>query len=231
MKKRSLSILLILALCLGLSSAAFASGDPSGEPSGETGGNVTWSLDTNTGVLTISGTGPMEEDYYPIIDQPAPWYPDRSAIQSVVIEPGVTTIGFYVFSDCENLKSVTIPGTVTGIGPYAFWNCTGLTDVTIPKSVTGVGSYAFDGCTSLTDVFYSGTESDWEAVTVREGNDPLTNAQIHYNWTPPAPFDADGSGVIDAADAAVLLRSEPTHLAAALIIAALTLQETVGIRR
>lgn len=53
--------------------------------------------------------------------------------------------------------------------------------VTIPDSVTSIGNYAFGGCPSLTDVYYSGTKENWNAITISNGNEPLTNATIHYN--------------------------------------------------
>ena len=63
----------------------------------------------------------------------------------VVIPDGVTVIGVYSFSDCENLTSVTIPASVTTIVGTAFQNCTSLTNVVIPNTVTSIGADAFAG--------------------------------------------------------------------------------------
>ncbi|MGN1320599.1 MAG: hypothetical protein ACI4U6_05745, partial [Acutalibacteraceae bacterium] len=57
---------------------------------GTCGENVTWSLDTDTGVLTISGSGDMSNYDW---SNDAPWYSQRSSIKSVSIENGVTSIG------------------------------------------------------------------------------------------------------------------------------------------
>ena len=114
-----------------------------GTQSGTCGDNVTWTLDSE-GVLTIEGTGVMA-DYS--TTSPAPW--KDLSITSVVIGDGVTTIGDYVFQDCEGLASVTIPASVTSIGSGAFANCTALTSVTIPASVTTIGWAAFFGCSEL----------------------------------------------------------------------------------
>lgn len=115
---------------------------------GDSGSNVTWSLDDN-GTLTISGSGKIE-DYRSDIDQP--WYSNRSDITSVVIEPGVTSIGSLAFYKCSNLTSITIPSGLTSIGEMAFFNCSALTSVTIPNGVISIGNFAFGSCTGLKSI-------------------------------------------------------------------------------
>jgi hypothetical protein len=105
-----------------------------------------------------------------------------SSLTSITIPDLVTNISFAVFENCSSLTSVTIPDSVTSIGSFAFEFCSSLTSVTIPKSVTSISWYAFAGCDSLTDVYYAGSEADWMKVQIdSSGNDPLTNATIHYN--------------------------------------------------
>ena len=118
--------------------------------SGTCGDDLTWTL-SDDGVLTISSTGPMN-DYESWGDNRAPWYNSRSAIKSVVIEDGVTSIGNYAFHNCSALTSITIPDSVTSIGQYAFDSCRALTSVTIPDSVTSIGDYAFYECARLASV-------------------------------------------------------------------------------
>ena len=60
---------------------------------GTCGENLTWTL-TYDGVLTISGTGEMT-DYPNFAD--VPWNAYREKILSVVMEPGVTSVGGYAF--------------------------------------------------------------------------------------------------------------------------------------
>ncbi|MGN1227625.1 MAG: leucine-rich repeat domain-containing protein [Christensenellales bacterium] len=75
---------------------------------------------------------------------------------------------------------------LTQIYPYAFYGCSGLTgSITIPEGVTSIGTYAFYGCSGLTDVYYSGTEEQWNAITIGSNNTLLTNATINYlyGWT------------------------------------------------
>lgn len=124
-------------------------GIPSTVRTGTYGDNLTYILDTNTGVLTISGKGKMpggsEFDY--------PWFEYSSSIRTVKISNGVTSIGhcaFYGFY--SSLTSVTIPDSVTRIEDYAFCDCQNLTNVTIPKCVMSIGYRSFLGCglTSIT---------------------------------------------------------------------------------
>lgn len=93
----------------------------------------------------------------------------------------VTSIGDKAFYFCTSLTSVTIPNSVTSIGDDAFDLCTSLTSVTIPDSVTSIGDYAFLVCSSLTDVYYTGTQEEWNKISIGVYNDDLTNATIHYH--------------------------------------------------
>ena len=146
MKKRVLSVFLVLCFVLTLLPAAFADSSTSGA----CGDNLTWTLDGD-GTLTISGTGKMwDSDYYN--DYDVPWADFLASIEKVVISKGVTSIGNEAFKWCERLTNVTIPDSITSIGNSAFYDCSSLTSVTIPDSVTSIGYSAFSGCSSLTSV-------------------------------------------------------------------------------
>ncbi len=56
------------------------------------------------------------------------------------------------------------------------------TSFVIPDSVTSIGDYAFDGCTGLTTVYYSGSEEEWNAISIDDYNDELLNAEIIFNY-------------------------------------------------
>lgn len=133
---------------LGVGGNAIVASAASSGNCGDSGSNVTWLLDDN-GTLTISGSGKIE-DYRSDIDQP--WYSNRSDITSVVIEPGVTSIGSLAFYKCSNLTSITIPSGLTSIGEMAFFNCSALTSVTIPNGVISIGNFAFGSCTGLKSI-------------------------------------------------------------------------------
>ena len=119
------------------------------EKSGTCGANLKWHL-TDDGVLTISGEGRMSDYYVGRRNNGGPWRFEY--IKRVIIDDGVTTIGWSAFSDCSSLTSVTIPNSVTIIGGSAFSGCSSLTSVTIPNSVTTIENYTFSGCSSLTSV-------------------------------------------------------------------------------
>ena len=115
---------------------------------GADGAVLTWVL-TEDGTLTISGSGAMNRYSAPT----APWYSNRAKILSVIVEPGVTSIGNYAFYGCLKLASVTLPEAgLQFIGNYAFQDCTKLAAIDIPQSVTDIGYSAFRNCTSLKSV-------------------------------------------------------------------------------
>ena len=113
-----------------------------------------WEIDgikcnlSDDGTLTISGTGDMPSYVY---GDDVPWFNDRSKINKVVIEYGVTSIGSRVFHLCFRLSSITIPNSVTSIGDYAFQNCN-ITSITIPNSVTSIGENVFRDNLRLTSI-------------------------------------------------------------------------------
>ena len=73
------------------------------------GDHVTWTL-TEGGTLILSGSGDMWDYSW---DGRAPWHEQKDSIRSLVIQPGVTSVGRYTFGDCTALTSVTIPAGVT----------------------------------------------------------------------------------------------------------------------
>ena len=102
------------------------------------------------GVLTISGTGIMES--YRGLNEHAPWYDCKDEITSVVIQPGITTIGDYSFIDCRKIESVVIPDGIITIGVHAFSSCSQLKDVALPDSVEKINFAAFYCCSSITSM-------------------------------------------------------------------------------
>ena len=151
MKKRIWALLLgVSLLCTFFVQALPIASAAEVTYSGNCGENLTWTLDTD-GLLTISGTGEME-DYSSYGNVPWMWNGLVDKINCVVIRNGVTSISYGAFWGCTGLTSVTIPDSVTSIGYGAFYGCTGLTSITIPDSVTSIGESAFRGCTGLTSV-------------------------------------------------------------------------------
>ena len=146
-----IAVALVTLLTAGIfrASAATAAVD-----SGTCGANLTWVLDSS-GVLTISGTGPMTDYDY----SGAPWNGHKDSITTVVIGNGVTSIGSSAFWECTNLTSAPIPDSVTKIGGWAFFGCTALTSVNIPAGVTALGNSAFAFCSGMKTLKINGNFS------------------------------------------------------------------------
>ncbi len=96
--------------------------------SGTCGDNLTWKFNKNTGILTISGYGYMDD--YSVTNN-APWYEIREQIKELVYEGG-DNIGEYAFSDCTSLSRVNVYNMSFEIGKNAFNNCTSLCELYFP---------------------------------------------------------------------------------------------------
>ena len=121
------------------------------------GSGVTWQLtentdDSSTYTLKISGSGAME-DYQ--TSSSRPWNNFRDQITSVVISPGITSIGDCAFTLFSKLIHVDIADSVISIGDRAFSHCSSLTDIKIPQSVTYIGGVVFRECTNLSSITLS----------------------------------------------------------------------------
>ena len=126
-----------------------------------------------------------------------------NSLSNVSLSSSLIDIGDYAFYMCTSLKQIDIPSGVNWIGDGAFCYCIGLTEVYIPDYVRYIGDATFAGCKGLTRVlisnpgcdigarafadckalehlYYMGTEADWALVDVAEGNECLTNAEIHF---------------------------------------------------
>lgn len=137
---------------LVVESGATLTGGAAGDGSG-----VTWQLTENTDdpstyTLTIRGSGAME-DY--LMSGHQPWRSFRDQITSVVVSPGVTSIGNLAFTRFSKLIHVDIADSVVSIGEHVFSECSSLTNITVPQSVTYIDAYAFDSCTNLSSITLS----------------------------------------------------------------------------
>ena len=120
--------------------AIFFCGTAAADTGGTCGSGLNWTL-TDSGILTVSGTGAMT-DYIDYDD--VPWAGLRENIESVVIGDGVTYIGSCAFYECDGITSVIIPYNVTKIGYLAFAYCTRLTEATVLNRETEIGNSEHD---------------------------------------------------------------------------------------
>ena len=158
MKKKLLSILLVLSLMLALVPAAFAAERVDG---GYCGDGVTWVLNDEGG-LTIAGSGQIRD--YSKTD-PAPW--KGTAVKDVVISEGVTAVGAYAFADCTEITSVQLPSTLTTLGERCFAGCISLISVELPHALMSVIGGAFADCLQLRGFSMDGGGNN--KYTVRDG--------------------------------------------------------------
>lgn len=161
MKKKILSLVVTLAMCLSLlPSTAFALSDFAIQNGKLTkyygdGGDVV--IPDN--VTTIGSsvfyhctglTSLTIPDSVTTIETDA--FSNCTGLTSVTIPSSITTMGNSVFAYCSNLTNVTISNGVTAIGDCAFAYCTNLTNVNIPNSVTTIRGGAFSYCRNLTSI-------------------------------------------------------------------------------
>ena len=190
---------------------AFFGGNITTVASGTHGDNLTWIITEEDGVrtLTISGEGEMKSYSW---KSQYPWYSYASSIQHVVIEEGVTTIGyeaFYTcamtsvvmadsvttmssgaFERCTSLVSIKLSNNITEIPSSTFERCSSLTSIVIPDSVRSVGLWAFMWCSNLKDVDFPEGYSTWSSGVFTRCE------QLPYQYQiPEGTFYLDSQGV------------------------------------
>ncbi len=97
------------------------------------------------GVLTVSGSGAMPALEREFTEQ------ERASIETLILDPAVTSLDAGAFCGCTRLKSITLPDGLSAIGARAFDGCR-LETITIPASVTQIAEGAFLGCGSLQEI-------------------------------------------------------------------------------
>ena len=70
-----------------------------------------------------------------------------TALTSVEVPNGVTSVGRACFQESGRLVSVTFPSSgFTAIGNYAFYFCRSISNIVLPASITTIGNHAFAYC-------------------------------------------------------------------------------------
>ena len=150
--KRILAIVSAGAMAVSLLTGAITVSAGDTIITGGCGKNAIWSLDTETGILTISGTGEMYTD-----KSVYEWgyYRYRNEIKEVIFEDGITSISNGAFGPFDlylsqydeplvypNLNKLTLPLSVKNIGNFAFYK-TGLTSIEFSEGLETIGDAAF----------------------------------------------------------------------------------------
>lgn len=142
MKKILIIAIAVLVVILPMTTAFAA------EESFTLGTGVTGVLDTVTGVLTVSGTGSIDQRFQMVAGSP-----DKvNSVTSIVIEDGITSIGTSAFQYCQNLESIEIAASVTNLEHYSFGDCPNLALVTLyhKNPTVTMGAYLENSGTNVT---------------------------------------------------------------------------------
>ena len=102
-------------------------------------------------------------------------------IESCAINSPVSIIGMGCFQDSRQLVHVDLSQCeITTIPIDTFLGCGALTTVYLPSTLTRIGSYAFFGCNNLTTIFFAGSQDEWNALIVEDGNEQLLNVNVIF---------------------------------------------------
>lgn len=183
MFKRTLSLIICIIVLIS-SFTATALTLNAATYTGSCGDSVIWTLDTATGVLTVSGDGAMKNYSSSSSLTYAPWASYISDIRNLIIEEGVTHIGAYAFVGCKNLESVTIPKSIESMGKKVFDNTPALksiyiTDMNAWCIIDRVDGTAF--CNSFRNASYN-LYLNGELVTDLVIPDTVTAIKNHSFW-------------------------------------------------
>jgi|GEM_PF-1162542 len=172
----------ILCISMVMSAISLFPFTASAVESGTCGDDLTWSFDSLTGTLTISGSGDMY-DYASSAD--VPWYSLRSQITAISITDDITSVSYNALSICtsigyntydnakyignesnpyvilmavtrETVSSCVIHEDTRVIGAWAFCDCIRIKRIDIPERVTSIEVGAFANCTKLASVSLPG---------------------------------------------------------------------------
>ncbi len=187
--KKILSGILASTMILSTMGASFALEVVQGEElqaievetltSGTCGDNATWTFDSATGTMTISGTGYVWNTFKNNTAL-------KPSVKKLVIGSGITIIGGDQFNDCTSLTTVDFGDTVEEVWIGCFANCTALTTVYFGKTMNRFALGVFYNCNKLQNVYFTGSQSERSYVDIYGDNEYLESATWHYNsYTAP----------------------------------------------
>ncbi|MBQ3193537.1 MAG: leucine-rich repeat domain-containing protein [Oscillospiraceae bacterium] len=116
-----------------------------GQIGGSCGEGVQWTFAQDSGLLTISGQGYMDE--FEIGE--APWAAFAGGIKTVQVEDGILHVGNNAFRGLTELTRAVMADSVMNVAYAAFHDCTSLAQVTLSDTLDYIGCSAFSECDSL----------------------------------------------------------------------------------
>ena len=102
------------------------------------------------------------------------------SLTSIIIPESVSTIGIGAFEGCVSLTTITIPDAVTAIEQWTLHKCENLETVVLGKNIKSFGHSVFNECPRLKTIYFCGTQTDWELITMWQGPPfvEMTNPQF-----------------------------------------------------
>ena len=171
--KKIISLLLVSAMMLSFApimssdyADLFLKSDAATNTEYYTESYYTYTVDENTKVTIIrcdtTASGdievPSELRGYPVVAIGVGAFENCSALESIALPEGITSIEENAFSECTSLKTINIPSTVTDIGESAFYHCAALaSDIKIPTGVTTVNDLTFSRCEKISSIIIPDT--------------------------------------------------------------------------
>lgn len=162
--KKGLTLLLMLALLIGICIFAVGCGDENDggtvntESAYDEYGFRYYSMEDGYVAVEFSAvadqsirvTLPSEYKGKPVIGIADGLFNKYSAnITGFTFSENLKYIGKEAFRGCDKINSIELPSTVVSIGEGAFRNCSSLRSINLPAGVTAIESYTFYGCSSL----------------------------------------------------------------------------------
>lgn len=106
-----------------------------------------------------------------------------TGIENITMSDSVASWSLEAFSGCQSLKTIKLSSGFINIPTKAFQSCKNLESIIIPDSIINIDGMAFAYCSNLKDVYYTGSQEEWNNITINEiYNQYLLGAQVHYNY-------------------------------------------------
>lgn len=186
MKRRWLGLVLALLLTTALLQTPNAAEGALTGQCGEAGENLIWQFDPVSGMLTVSGSGAMQD-----FQAAPPWASYAGQIRAISLPDGLTKLGSRAFSGCTALSSAVLPEGLQNIGTNAFSGCVCLESILLPSGLLRIDAMAFQGCSRLSAIqFPDSLLALGEGVF--QGCTALTSVQIPSGMEEVSPFAFSG---------------------------------------
>ena len=135
------------------------------------GNNAVATVTGNT--VTITGTGETYDDCWWADVNDSNNELDKTSIKYIIVEDGITSLGYELFKNFNNVETIELPASLTKIKNWTFQNCRSLKSISIPEGVTEIGNGIFNDCVSLKNITFPSTLKEIPDITDCEDSEPV----------------------------------------------------------